>query len=77
MKGTARAALTFVLTFCCAAAAPAVAQDRLRPSPFLDVSDDSYKKPADSRFLSIYDRLRQRHVLEELRDFLTPLRLPR
>jgi hypothetical protein len=77
MKGTARAALTFVLTFCCAAAAPAVAQDHLRPSPFLDVSDDSYKKPADSRFLSIYDRLRQRHVLEELRDFLTPLRLPR
>jgi hypothetical protein len=49
--------------------------DHLRPSPFL-ISDDS-KKPADSRFLSIYDRLRRRYVLEELRDFLKPLRLPR
>jgi hypothetical protein len=76
MKRTACAALAFVVAIWCAAA-PTVAQDHLRPSPFLDVSDDSYKKPADSRLLPIYDRLRQHHVLEELRDFLTPLRLPR
>lgn len=77
MRGTARTAVGFVLMFWCAAASPAMAQDHVRPSPFLDVSSDSYKKPADSRFLPIYDRLQQRQVLEELRDFLTPLRLPR
>lgn len=77
MKHTApAAALKLVLCWACVVAAPAIAQDHLRPNPFIDVSDDSYKQP-DRQYLTIYDQLRQRRVLEELRDFLKPLRLPR
>jgi hypothetical protein len=35
-----------------------------------------YVPPAQAYLLPIYERLRQRKVLEQLRDFLSPLRLP-
>jgi hypothetical protein len=39
--------------------------------------DIAYEAPTDASFRPIYDRLKQRAVLEELRVLLTPLRLPR
>jgi hypothetical protein len=36
-----------------------------------------YVRPANPRFVPIYDRLRKRRVLEELKQFLAALRLPR
>jgi hypothetical protein len=37
----------------------------------------SYEEPTNPQLRPIYDRLKQRHVLEELQAFLSPLRLPR
>jgi hypothetical protein len=37
----------------------------------------SYAEPADAHLRPIYERLKQRAVLEELQAFLAPLRLPR
>jgi hypothetical protein len=37
----------------------------------------SYEQPTNSQLRPIYERLKQRHVLEELQAFMTPLRLPR
>jgi len=54
----------------------ATAQDHLRPSPFLDASDSSYVRPS-AKYTAIYEALRKRQVVEELRDFLRPLHLPR
>lgn len=59
-----------------AGAVPTAAQSHLMPNPFVDTSDSSYLKPS-AQYLEIYDALRGRHVLEELRDFLHPLHLPR
>ncbi len=39
--------------------------------------DIAYVAPSDPKFRPIYDRLKQRQPLEELRQFLAPLRLPR
>jgi hypothetical protein len=58
-----------------APAAPAWAQT---PSD-LDNSqiDIAYIEPSNPEFLPIHQRLKQRRVLEELRQFLAPIRLPR
>ena len=37
----------------------------------------SYDPPSDAKFRPIYDALKHRQVLERLRTFLTPLRLPK
>jgi hypothetical protein len=39
--------------------------------------DIAYIEPSNPAFLPIHERLKQRRVLEELRQFLAPLRLPR
>ena len=38
--------------------------------------DIAYVEPKDPAFASIYDRLKERKILEELQEFLSPLRLP-
>jgi hypothetical protein len=76
MTCNARAA-ALLLALTCACAAPLAAQEPPRPQFFVDVSDESYRRPTDPKYQPIYERLRQRQVLEELRDFLKPLRLPR
>ena len=39
--------------------------------------DIAYGEPSEPEYRSIYERLKARQVLEELRQFLAPLRLPR
>jgi hypothetical protein len=39
--------------------------------------DIAYVEPSEPEYRSIYERLKQRQVLEELQQFLLPLRLPR
>jgi hypothetical protein len=56
--------------------APATAQEVVGFSPFSNLSDP-YKPPSDARFRGIHDRLKQRLVLEQLAQFLRPLRLPK
>ncbi|HZO45499.1 MAG TPA: DUF4344 domain-containing metallopeptidase [Xanthobacteraceae bacterium] len=87
------AALVFALVWTAMAPAPASAQitttDRpgggqqqsttlmpsvLPPNPQVEIA---YVEPRDARFRSIYDKLKKRQVLEQLRGFLSPLRLPR
>jgi hypothetical protein len=36
-----------------------------------------YEEPKNTKWSGVYDRMKQRHVLEDLRQFLAPLRLPR
>jgi hypothetical protein len=52
--------------------APALAQD-LQNS----MVDIAYGEPSEPEYRAIYERLTKRQVLEELRQFLAPLRLPR
>jgi hypothetical protein len=52
------------------------------PSAAQDILDDSsidiaYVEPRNPEFRFVYDELKRRQVLEELRRFLSPLRLPR
>jgi hypothetical protein len=87
------AALVFALAWTTVASAPALAQisttDRpgggqqqpatltpsaIAPNPQVDIA---YVEPKDARFRPIYDTLKKRQVLEQLRAFLSPLRLPR
>jgi putative metallopeptidase DUF4344 len=65
------AAAAFVIGSCAPAglAAPALAQQ--------SQIKVSYDEPTDAKLRPIYERLKQRAVLEELQLFLTPLRLPR
>jgi hypothetical protein len=44
------------------------------PNPQIDVA---YVEPKDPKFRPIFDKLKKRQVLEELRSFLAPLKLPR
>jgi hypothetical protein len=87
------AALVFALAWTMVAPAPALAQisttDRpgggqqqpttlapsaIPPNPQVDIA---YVEPKDARFRPVYDTLKKRQVLEQLRAFLSPLRLPR
>ena len=60
-----------------ALAAPAAAQ----PSTSAIAQQSSvkivYEPPTNTKFTPIYERLKQRRVLEELQAFMAPLRLPR
>jgi hypothetical protein len=64
--------LASVLSLQLGQSTPAKAQD-LQDSPI----DIAYVEPNNARFQPIYDELKRRQVLEELKMFLSPLRLPR
>src|SRR5438105_18374 len=84
------AALVIVVAWTASGTAPALAQittaDRpgeqsapfkpsdLAPNPQIEVG---YVEPSNPAFRPLYDKLKERHVLEDLRAFLSPLRLPR
>src|SRR5256885_15371134 len=53
---------------------PAMAQTPELQNSQIDIA---YLEPSNSDYRAIYDRLKKRRVLEELREFLAPLRLPR
>src|SRR5262249_30477431 len=53
---------------------PAPAQTSPLRNPQIDIQ---YVEPKDAGFRPIYDRVRQRQALEELRAFLAPLKLPK
>ncbi len=61
------AALALALAAPCAASA----QEPLRLSPLISLTDQAYGKPS-AKYQWIYDELRKRKVLEVLRDFLHP-----
>ncbi len=72
---TSAAAVAFALIYPAFHAAPAAAQ---APANLADpLVDIAYVQPANPAFRPIYDRLVKLQVLEELRQFLAPLRLPR
>jgi hypothetical protein len=56
-------------------AKPALAE--LYPGPYNRQIEVAYGEPRDARYRPLYDRLSKRRVLEELAQFLAPLRLPR
>jgi hypothetical protein len=57
-----------------AALAQGPSQPQITHNPQVEVI---YREPANRDYRSIYDLLKKRQVLEELKQFLTPLRLPR
>jgi hypothetical protein len=72
---TSAAAVAFALIYPAFHAAPAVAQAPANlQNPLVDIA---YVQPTNPAFRPIYDRLVKLQVLEELRQFLAPLRLPR
>jgi hypothetical protein len=70
-------ALCFVFAAVCTSVMPTagVAQ----PPPDLQNSkvEVRYEEPPSPKWSGVYDRLKQRRVLEDLRQFLAPLRLPK
>ena len=47
------------------------------PDSAASMVDIAYAEPANAAQRPLYERLRRRQVLENLREFLSPLRLPR
>ncbi len=72
MKCTASVAVTVFATI--SLALPALAQPA--PPPQTSRVETSYVEPKDPDFRPIHERLKQRRVLEQLQQFLAPLRLP-
>jgi len=58
---------------------PNIIVDYIEPRPPIDPQDKSYADDmaAYQRFMKIYQRAKQRQLLEELAEFLAPLKLPR
>jgi hypothetical protein len=58
---------------------PNIVVDYIEPRPPIDPQDKDYAKDMASyqRQMKIYQRIKQRQVLEELSAFLSPLKLPR
>lgn len=74
MKCTIGATVAIALISSVMQAAPAVAQvPSDLQNPQIEIV---YAVPSDAKFKPIYDRLKQRQVLEQLALFLSPLRLP-
>src|SRR5215470_5346693 len=75
MKSIVSAAAMTLAALWAAAPTPAMAQipSDLR-NPQIKIA---YLEPSDPAFRPIYERLKQRQVLEELQAFLSPLKLPR
>jgi hypothetical protein len=57
--------------------APAAAQPSTSASAQQSSVKIVYEPPTNTKFTPIYERLKQRRVLEELQAFMAPLRLPR
>jgi len=76
MKYVASVIALVAVVWTAAGSAPAMAEtvSALPPNPQIEVA---YVEPKNAAFRPIYDRLKQRQVLEELRSFLSPLRLPK
>jgi hypothetical protein len=72
MKPTAILAVLIGLAVSCV---PALAQKK--SSLRTDQVRGEYVPPKDAKHQAIYDHVRERQILERLRDFLSPLRLPR
>ncbi len=70
------AAVAFAFILPIAYAAPVAAQAPAQPpaNPQVDIA---YVPPANANFRAIHDRLVRLQVLEELRQFMAPLKLPR
>jgi hypothetical protein len=62
------------LAFALVATGPALAQPPNPRNPQIEID---YVAPKDAKYRPIYDKLRQHQVLETMREFLAPLRLPR
>jgi hypothetical protein len=73
MKATAVLAVLLTLV----ASLPAEAQKHKKPSLRTDQVRGEYVPPKDAKHKAIYDALREGGVLEQLRELLSPLRLPR
>jgi hypothetical protein len=75
MKHSCGAALAVAATWFAVLAAPAIAE----PASELLNSKvaTAYVEPLDPKHRPIYERLKKRQVLEQLQQFLAPLRLPR
>jgi putative metallopeptidase DUF4344 len=73
------AAFVFALILPTMQATPASAQPRDQRPASLPASlvEIAYVEPRDPKYRPIHDRLKKRQVLEELKLFLSPLRLPR
>lgn len=71
---TSAAAVAFALIYSALNGAPAAAQTPAPANPQVEIV---YAPPANAAFRPIYDRLVRLQVLEELRQFLAPLKLPR
>src|SRR5919205_1324052 len=54
---------------------PTIAQGY--PGPYNTQIEFAYREPSNAAYRTLYERLRERQVLEELAQFLAPLRLPR
>jgi hypothetical protein len=75
MKYVMRAAAVVVALFTAIAATPAVAQaPSVLQNPQVEIA---YVQPGNASYRPIHDRLRKLQALEELKQFLAPLRLPR
>jgi hypothetical protein len=70
--GTVMLGSAFVLTI--VGNPPAAAQDAIPPNPQIEIA---YVQPTDAKFAPIYERLKERKVLETLQRFLSPLQLDR
>ena len=70
-------AAAVVLACACLAICPTGADAQILPGLQNPQIEIVYAVPSNAAYRPIYDRLRQRQVLEELRAFLAPLRLPR
>jgi hypothetical protein len=68
-------ALAFAAAILVIGAAPLAAQ--IPPELKNSRVDFTYQPPKSPTFLPLYERLKKRQVLEELKAFLSPLRLPR
>jgi len=65
--------VTFALAWSCLHAAPATAQPELRNPKIVF----NYYEPRDPKFAPLYQRLQARRVLEELSQFLAPVKWPK
>jgi hypothetical protein len=69
-------ALPLAVIWLTAQSAPAVAQAPSPAGPQDRLIEIAYVAPTNPKYQPIYERLQQRQVLEQLRQFLAPLKLP-
>jgi hypothetical protein len=77
MKSVGVAALALAISWICVASWPAVAQPQLSPELRNPNITFDYYEPRDPAYLEAYKRLQGRQILEELGQFLAPVRWPK